>query len=188
MLAQQQGVDLYLPSQNRTQFAFRPIANGAKISFGSAALVALRTPGHTAESTTYLLEEAAAFTGDTLFLAGVGRPDLETGAPEAAAARARDLHASICCLLQLPADALILPGHVSEPIPFDGQLLGSQVAEIVETAPLTRLGGEAFVEAVLARIPPPPPHHFRILELNERGEMPDDTSELEAGANRCAIA
>jgi glyoxylase-like metal-dependent hydrolase (beta-lactamase superfamily II)/rhodanese-related sulfurtransferase len=188
MLAQQEGVDLYLPSQNRIHFAFRPIANGAKIAFGSAALVALRTPGHTAESTTYLLEEAAAFTGDTLLLTGVGRPDLETGAPEAAAARARDLHASISRLLQLPADALILPGHVSEPIPFDGQLLGSQVAEILETVPLTRLDREAFVEAVLARIPPPPPNHSRILELNERGEVPDDTSELEAGGNRCAIA
>jgi len=50
-----------------------------------------------------------------------------------------------------------------------------------------RLDCEAFAEAVLARIPPPPPNHSRILKLNERGEGPDDTSELEAGANRCAI-
>src|SRR2546428_14056717 len=42
----------------------------------------------------------------------------ETMASEAAAARARDLHASISRLLELPARTLILPGHVSEPIPF----------------------------------------------------------------------
>ena len=41
--------------------------------------------------------------------------------------------------------------------------------------------------AVLARIPPSPPNHSRIIELNERGELPDNPSELEAGANRCAV-
>jgi len=108
-------------------------------------------------------------------------------ASEAAAARARDFHASISRLLELPARTLILPGHVSEPIPFDGQLLGSQFGEIRKGVPLMRLDCEAFAEAVLARIPPPPPNQSRILKLNERGEGPDDTSELEAGANRCAI-
>jgi len=111
----------------------------------------------------------------------------ETMASEAAAARARDFHASISRLLELPARTLILPGQVSEPIPFDGQLLGSQFGEIRKGVPLMRLDCEAFAEAVLARIPPPPPNQSRILKLNERGEGPDDTSELEAGANRCAI-
>jgi hypothetical protein len=45
-----------------------------------------------------------------------------------------------------------------------------------------------FVEAILTRVPPTPPNHLEIVELNERGELPDETSELEAGANRCAIA
>jgi hypothetical protein len=53
---------------------------------------------------------------------------------------------------------------------------------------LTRLKAADFVEAVLARIPPSPPNHSRIIELNERGELPDHPSELEAGANRCAVA
>jgi glyoxylase-like metal-dependent hydrolase (beta-lactamase superfamily II) len=150
-------------------------------------LVVLHVPGHTAESTAYLLDTAAAFTGDTLFLAGVGRPDLEGGDPEAAATRARQLHESISRLLELPATALILPGHGSEPIPFDGQLLAEHVGEMRETVPLMRLDRDTFVEAVVARIPPAPPNHIRIVELNERGELPDDTSELEAGANRCAI-
>ena len=36
--------------------------------------------------------------------------------------------------------------------------------------------------------PTTPPNHAKIVELNERGELPDDPTELEAGANRCAIA
>lgn len=188
MLAEREGVELWLPAQDRTRFPFRPIADGDSVTFGSASLVALHTPGHTAESTTYLLNEAAAFTGDTLFIAGVGRPDLEGGDRDAAAMRARQLHRSISRLLALAASTLILPGHISEPVHFDGQLLAGHVGEIREAVPLTRLDRDAFVETVLARIPPPPPNHLRIVELNERGELPDDTSELEAGANRCAIA
>jgi glyoxylase-like metal-dependent hydrolase (beta-lactamase superfamily II) len=187
LLAQRGDVELWLPTQNRTRFPFRPVAGGDSIAFGSAGLVALHVPGHTAESTAYLLDTAAAFTGDTLFLAGVGRPDLEGGDPEAAATRARQLHESISRLLELPATALILPGHGSEPIPFDGQLLAEHVGEMRETVPLMRLDRDTFVEEVVARIPPAPPNHIRIVELNERGELPDDTSELEAGANRCAI-
>jgi hypothetical protein len=45
------------------------------------------------------------------------------------------------------------------------------------------------VSHILARIPPPPPNHHRIITLNEAGMLPDgDPTELEAGANRCAVA
>ena len=48
---------------------------------------------------------------------------------------------------------------------------------------------EEFVAWVVARIPPTPPNHLEIVRLNERGELPDvDPTDLEAGANRCAIA
>jgi glyoxylase-like metal-dependent hydrolase (beta-lactamase superfamily II) len=188
LLAQQAGVELWMPAQGRSQHPFRPLVESDRISFGSAGLVALHTPGHTAESTTYLLEDAAAFTGDTLFLAGVGRPDLEGGTREELATRARLLHASISRLLLLPEAVLVLPGHASEPIPFDRRLLATTVGTIRDTVRLARLEPNEFVEAVLTRIPPNPPNHSLIIEFNERGELPDDPSELEAGANRCAIA
>jgi len=139
MLAQHEGVELWLPAQDRSRFPFRPVVDGDQITFGSAGLVALPTPGHTAERTTYLLDNAAAFTGDTLFLAGVGRPDLQGGTREESAARARLLYASISRLLRLPKVALVLPGHVSEPIPFDSRLLTSTVGTIRNTLPLARL-------------------------------------------------
>lgn len=188
ILAQREGVEVWLPTQGRTRYAFRPINDGDRIPFGSSELAALRTPGHTAESTTYVLGGAAAFTGDTLFLTGVGRPDLEGGTHEGSASRARLLYQSIRRILELPQAALVLPGHVSEPIPFDGRLLATTVGSIRQSVPLTWLNQAAFVVAVLARIPPTPPNHTRIVELNELGELPENVSELEAGANRCAVA
>lgn len=188
LLAQQQRVELLLPAQRRTQYPFRPLTDGDRLPFGSAELVALATPGHTAESTTYLLDNAAAFTGDTLFLAGVGRPDLEGDTHEESASRARQLHQSISRLLGLPEKTVVLPGHVSDSIGFDGRLLATTVRTIRDTVALAKLESAAFVEAVLARIPPKPPNHSIIVGLNERGELPTDPSELEAGANRCAVA
>ncbi|HEX6109826.1 MAG TPA: hypothetical protein VFZ02_10490, partial [Ktedonobacteraceae bacterium] len=47
---------------------------------------------------------------------------------------------------------------------------------------------EEFIEQILARIPPTPPNYERIVRLNETGVLPErDVTELEAGANRCAI-
>src|SRR6266446_3959912 len=176
-LAHLEGAALLLPTQDRAQYPFRPVADGDRIVFGSTALVAMRTPGHTAESTTYLLDNTAAFTGDTLFLNSVGRPDLEGGTREERASRARLLHMSVKRLLQLPEATQVFPGHVSEALPFDGRMLGTTVGTIRDTVALARLEEAAFVQAVLARIPPVPPNHVRIVELNERGELPGDPSE-----------
>ena len=187
-LAHLEGAALLVPTQDRAQFPFRPVADGERIVFGSMALVAMRTPGHTEESTTYLLSDTAAFTGDTLFLNSVGRLDLEGGTRQERASRARLLHMSVSRLLQLPEATQVFPGHVSEAIPFEGRMLGTTVGTIRDTVVLARLEEAAFVRAILARIPPNPPNHSRIVELNERGELPGDPSDLEAGANRCAIA
>ena len=187
LLAQQQRVRLWLPAQDRAAYPFRPVAEGDRIAFGSTALVAMHSPGHTQESTTYLLDKAAVFTGDTLFLNSVGRPDLEGGTREQLLPRARLLHMSVSRLLQLPEATQVLPGHISEPVPFDGRLLATTVGTIRATVPLARLNSAAFVKAVLERLPPNPPNHSRIVELNERGEIPSDPGELEAGANRCGV-
>lgn len=188
LLAEQEGVAFWLPAQDRAVYSFRPIDDRDRIAFGSTALVAMHTPGHTEESTTYLLDNAAAFTGDTLFLNSVGRPDLEGGTNEQMVSRARLLHMSVSRLLQLPEAAQVLPGHISEPVPFDGRVLAKTVGTIRETVTFARLDSAAFVKAVLERLPPTPPNHSRIVELNERGEIPSDPGELEAGANRCAVA
>ena len=186
-LSELTGAQLYLPVQQRVAYAFRGLSEGDGIQIGSAPLLARRTPGHTAESTTYVLDGAAAFTGDTLFVSGVGRPDLE-GAPGGSVAHARLLHQSIQRLLELPAKTLVLPGHTAKPIPFDGVLIASTLAEVRTALPLLQLDESEFVTSITSHLPPTPPNHAQIVALNESGQWPDDPMELEAGANRCAAS
>jgi glyoxylase-like metal-dependent hydrolase (beta-lactamase superfamily II) len=188
LLAEETGATLHLPEQDRVSYPFTPIRDGETLRVSFSQIVALRTPGHTLESTSYLLDDRALFTGDTLFLAGVGRPDLETS-PEQARARARLLHASLARVTALPQETLVLPGHTSQPAPFDRQPLAATLAEVIRRVPIVGMSEDTFIEAILARIPPTPPNHARIVALNEAGEMPDgDPTDLEAGANRCAVS
>jgi glyoxylase-like metal-dependent hydrolase (beta-lactamase superfamily II) len=188
LLAERTGATLHLPEQDRVAYPFTPVRDGDTLGVGSSRIVALRTPGHTLESTSYLLDGKALFTGDTLFLAGVGRPDLEAS-PEQARARARLLHASLMRLTALPPETIILPGHTSEPAPFDHRPIAATLGDVISRVGMLGLLEEAFLDAILARIPPTPPNHARIVALNEAGEMPDgDPTDLEAGANRCAVS
>jgi glyoxylase-like metal-dependent hydrolase (beta-lactamase superfamily II) len=188
LLAEQTGATLHLPEQDRVTYPFTPIRDGNTFGVNVSRIVTMRTPGHTLESTSYFLDGKALFTGDTLFLAGVGRPDLEAS-PEQARERARLLHASLARLTALPPETVILPGHTSEPAPFDDHPITATLADVISRVGMLELSEDAFVDAILARIPPTPPNHARIVALNEAGEMPDgDPTDLEAGANRCAIS
>lgn len=185
-LARQTGATLGLPPQQRVNFPFRSIAPGERIRIGHGDLEAIPTPGHTLESTTYRLGDQGLFTGDTLFLTSVGRPDLEADAGEARS-RATLLYRSLRALAALPETLLVLPGHANT-IELDRQPIGRKLAEILPTLELLKLDETTFVEEVLARIPPTPPNHQQIVHYNEQGDHPSsDPGALEAGANRCAI-
>jgi glyoxylase-like metal-dependent hydrolase (beta-lactamase superfamily II) len=188
LLAEQTGARLMLPANGRAKVPFQPLADGDVLTFGSARLVALHTPGHTPESMSYLLDGHALFTGDTLFLTGVGRPDLEASANEARN-RARLLWSSLQRLTALDPQAMVLPGHTSSPVAFDGKPVAATLMEIVRQVRAVRLPEEEFVETILSRLPPTPPNHAAIVALNETGSAPDvDPADLEAGANRCEIS
>lgn len=187
-LAERSGATLYLPSQKRVTYPFAAVQDNDVLHLGAAKLTALRTPGHTGESTCYLLDGQLLFTGDTLFLEAVGRPDLEAS-PAEIRTRAKMLYQSLQRLLSLPSETLILPGHTSRPVAFDEQAIVASLAEIREQVKFLHLDEQRFVEAILARIPPTPPNHHRIVQLNEAGLwLEGDPTDLEAGANRCAVA
>jgi glyoxylase-like metal-dependent hydrolase (beta-lactamase superfamily II) len=187
-LARLAGATLRLPAQDRVSYPFAPVSEGETLRVGKASLLALRTPGHTGESTCYLLDNEALFTGDTLFLTGIGRPDL-AASPEETRARAPMLYRSLHRLMAYPPGTIVLPGHTGAPVPFDGQPVSTTLGEVRPHLPVLEESEEVFVESVLARIPPPPANYSRIVELNEAGIFPPgDPTELEAGANRCAIS
>jgi glyoxylase-like metal-dependent hydrolase (beta-lactamase superfamily II)/rhodanese-related sulfurtransferase len=186
-VARQTGATLLLPPQQRAKFPFTAIADGDRIQVGNATLAAIHTPGHTSESTTYLLNETALFTGDTLFTNGVGRPDLHADA-EAMRQRGRALFFSLTRLRQLPSELVVLPAHTSEPIAFDGQPIAARLKAVSIWLSDWIASESAFVERVTSKLPPAPPNFARIVELNEAGELPSgDPTDLEAGANRCAV-
>src|SRR5262249_55681854 len=128
-LARQTGAVLLLPPQDRAKFAFTPIADGEQIRVGNATLRALHTPGHTHESTSFVLNDAAVFTGDPLFTNGFGRPDLHAD-PDATRSRARSLFMSLGRLRQLPAQMVVLPAHASDPIAFNGQPVAARMGDV----------------------------------------------------------
>jgi len=181
---------LIVPAQERVSFPHTAADNGYTWEAGAAAarMTALHTPGHTGESMCILLAGRWLFTGDTLFLDSVGRPDLEGGAAEAAG-HARDLFRSLARIRSLSKDTVILPAHTSAPIPFDQVPCARTLGEVESRTPLLAADEASFVQSILAGLPPAPANFSRIVEINERGEIPADDQgvELEAGANRCAV-
>ncbi len=185
-LAKRAGASFWLPEQDRARYQHRVLRDNDEIRFGASTLRAIQTPGHTMESVCYQVDDAWLLTGDTLFPAAVGRPDLEAS-PEEARARALLLHQSLRRLFAMDAGLLVLPNHSSRPIAFDRRLIATTLGDARHAIQLPA-DAEAFADSVLRRIPPTPPNHHTIVALNEVGVVPTgDPTDLEAGANRCAV-
>lgn len=187
ILAERSGAVLWLPDQERARFPHRVLHDGADLGFGSARLRAIATPGHTMESACYQIDNDWLLTGDTFFPDAVGRPDLAASSDQARA-RALLLHGSLRHLFGMDPRLLALPCHTSRPIEFDGRLIGALLGDAREAIALPAQA-DSFVDWVLCRIPPTPPNHHAIVALNEGEAFPaGDPTDLEAGANRCAVA
>jgi glyoxylase-like metal-dependent hydrolase (beta-lactamase superfamily II) len=117
-LAEKTGAPIiYGPNANPT-FDAHIAKDGEIFKLGKITITALHTPGHTMESTTYLLKDEsgknhAIFSGDTLFLGDVGRPDL---AQKAASLTQEELAATLYHSLRnkimpLADDVIVYPAH-----------------------------------------------------------------------------
>ncbi len=170
------------------EYSFTPIQNGEHLKFGNAIIEVIYTPGHTLESTSFRLGDDAVFTGDTLFIDGVGRPDLKADKDEATK-RSELLYHSLHRLLKLNPNILVLPAHLASAVPFDSKLIGETIEILRNKLEMLRLDEQEFVDYTLSRIPPAPPNFLTIAGLNKKGSYEGYTpADLEAGANRCAIA
>lgn len=127
-LAQRTGAQIYLGAGSGAEFPHIAAKDGDEICFGQCCLRFLQTPGHTLESICIVMNDASdsnrpadVFTGDTLFVGDVGRPDLSgTHTPQQLAALLfNSLHNK---LLTLPDETRIFPAHGA------GSLCGRQMS------------------------------------------------------------
>ena len=170
------------------EFEFTPLSHGQTIQFGNTGLQVIHTPGHTWESTAFKLDDYAIFTGDTLFIDSVGRPDLKAEQNEAVE-KAKSLFTSLGKLFSINPSVLVLPAHTSNAVYFDGKLVGEPISNVRQKVNLVNMTLSQFVEYALSKIPPAPPNYLTIAGLNKQGSYDrQQLAELEAGGNHCSIA
>lgn len=116
-LASETGATVVFGPSAKTEYAIHEATDGEEFAIGDVRISALHTPGHTLESTCYLLSDKdgiphAVFTGDTVFVGDVGRPDLAVKSDLTSAQLAEMLYDSIETKIKPLADnVLIYPGH-----------------------------------------------------------------------------
>lgn len=151
-----------------------------EFSVGNIKIKVLHTPGHTMESTTYLLmdengKEHAIFSGDTLFIGDVGRPDLAQKAAhmtqeQLAAILYNSLRTKI---MTLPDDVIVYPAHGA------GSACGKNMSkETVSTignqkatnyALRANMTEDEFIKEVTEGLLPPPPYFGMNVAMNKQG-------------------
>ncbi|MGI0034973.1 MAG: MBL fold metallo-hydrolase [Nitrososphaera sp.] len=155
------------------------------------SLTAFHTPGHTEGSTCYALKVDAktyVFTGDTIFVNGVGRPDLRNKAKEFAA-KLYDTYRTR--ILKYPDDTVVLPGHF-DPNTISvkhGELISDTIGSVKRNVKLLSMPKDEFVKFMVSSVPPRPANYKTITEINKKllkcGQF--NMGDLEAGPNSCAI-
>lgn len=183
------GAELLLPQNRRVNFHYAPVRDGDRRVIVGLGIEVIATPGHTSESVCYLVEEELLFTGDTLFVDSVGRPDLERG-DAGAEAGARQLHHSLHeRLLRRFDDVRFFPCHHARPIGFDRTPIGASLADARRRLDLLRADEREFVRRILASLGAKPCNFDGIIAINEGKATLGEQAELdlEAGPNSCAV-
>lgn len=194
-LAKATGAPIIYGPRTETNFPIHRAADGEVFPLGSTTIEVLHTPGHTVESSCYLVRNAdgtphAVFTGDTLFVGDVGRPDLSSGnlsKEELAAMLYDSLRAKI---LPLPETVIVYPAH--GPGSSCGKNLGPHTFSTLKDEKETNYAlreqtKEEFIKAVTDGLNAPPQYFSINARINKEGYDPLD-EVLEAGLKPLDIA
>ena len=203
-LAKKSGGKIIYGPGAKAEFDFHEATDGEVFELGNIKIKVLHTPGHTLESTTYLLidengREHAIFSGDTLFIGDVGRPDLaqkgEMTQDDLAGMLFESLRSKI---ITLPDNVIVYPAHGAGSAcgknmskeTFD--LLGNQ--KKTNYALRADMSKEEFIKEVTDGLLPPPQYFAQNVAMNkseavgldsvlEKGKVPLDVETFEAMAN-----
>ena len=185
-LAKKTGADIVYGPNAETSFNKLSAKDGQEFKIGDLTIIALHTPGHSLESTTYLLKDEtgndhAIFTGDTLFLGDVGRPDLSQNTKVDTKLLAGLLYDSLRNkIMPLDDEIIIYPGH--------GE--GSSCGKTLSSETIGTLGNQKktnyalrenmtkseFINEVLDGLDIPPKYFPFNVSMNKNGY--DDSKEV----------
>ena len=166
--------------------------DGHVLSLGKGvSITIIHTPGHTEGSLCFGLstgKKGYLFTGDTLFVNGVGRPDLHSKATEYATNLYNTYHE---ILLKFPDDTVILPAHfdISSITVKHGELIMETIGSVKRKNKLLSMPQDEFVEFMVSTVPPRPANYEKIVQINKKLMRCDQIKmgDLEEGPNSCAI-
>jgi hydroxyacylglutathione hydrolase len=178
-LSKKTGAPIVYGPEAKPEFEARVETDGAILPLGNIKIKVLHTPGHTMESTTYLLmdemgKDYCIFSGDTLFLGDVGRPDLAQKAANMTQEQlAGTLYDSLMNkIMPLADDVIVYPAHGA------GSACGkNMMKETVDTLgnqkrvnyALNQPSKEAFIAAVTDGLLPPPAYFGMNVAMNKKG-------------------
>jgi len=186
-LARKTGAKIvYGPTSMQTGYAIVAGKDGQVFELGGAKIKLIHTPGHTMESSCFLLmdedgKEKALFTGDTLFIGDVGRPDLaqhviaDLTQEKLAGLLYDSLHNKI---MSLPDDLIVYPAHGAGSA--CGKNMSSDTADTLGHQKKTNyalqpeLSRAAFIREVLTGLTPPPAYFPKNVLMNIKGYEPID--------------
>jgi hydroxyacylglutathione hydrolase len=179
-LVEQTGAIAYLPAGTGVAFEHVALADGEVVELGNTLVTAIETPGHAPAHHAYAVadrrrgseEPWLLFSGDSLLIGDVGRPDLHVAGD--AHGQARRLHASLQRLLELPDHVVLYPSHYGGSVCGRG-LSGNPVSSIgFERAhnPLLGLSDpDELATALVADLPPHPVEQGQIVAANRSGTL-----------------
>jgi len=177
-LANRSGATICIGAGSGATYRHRELHDADELALGATTLQVLATPGHTEESVSILAVEhgrpIAIFTGDTLFIGDVGRPDLSPSkTPEQLAAMLFDsLHQK---LLTLPGQTIVFPAHGA------GSLCGRSMSDDASSTidrerrtnyALQPMSRDQFVHLLTGDLPPRPTYFQDEVARNRTGALP----------------
>lgn len=167
---------VYGPGTN-TAFPIHLARDGEQFKLGKVSIEVIHTPGHTLESTCYLLKDEnerphALFTGDTLFVNDVGRPDLSSGSLTSEELASIMYDSITNKILPLADDIIVYPAHGAGSScgknmgPENASTIGQQKQTNYALRPQSR---EEFIKAVTAGLEEPPQYFPINARINREG-------------------
>jgi glyoxylase-like metal-dependent hydrolase (beta-lactamase superfamily II) len=179
-LVERTGGTAYLPAGAQVEFEHVALGDGQMVELGNTVVTAISTPGHAPAHHGYTVadrrrgdeEPWLVFSGDSLLIGDVGRPDLHVAGD--ARGQARLLHASLRRLLELPDHVVLYPSHYGGSVCGRG-LSGNPFSSIGferRHNPLLAIDDpDAFADALLEDAPPRPVEQERIVAANRSGKV-----------------